>query len=305
MSDDADYFVTDTGKLVLPPDVQSAVDALVSAFRAGKHDERAYTRLTSWLDEYGDDLIFDGYEATVHAISPDKMRSAFDSIADEDVTAALGHDSGTDVTDAQRVAYLEEHCFPGLFEDGDDSSSFTPFRAIATDGSAAVLVNDTRGYSFSGITSEWFGPYATFEEFLEVLEAEGWAMDSGGFQALPLPGKLRILHGDEAQRPTHARRNRDHEHEHLRNYERDFPSVIEEFASAAQRLGAERETNSELIAQARAGAVRVGLAASLPTTKELAALIGIAASQIPRYEMGTPIPPTVRERLEALARGTD
>ncbi len=195
MSDDSDYFVTDTGKLVLPPDVQRAVDALVSAFRAGKQNKRAYRRLTDWLDKYGDDIIFDGYKASILALSPSAMRTTFEDIDDDEVAKTLDLTSLAEVTDAHRVAYLEEHVFPGLFEDSDDSSGLAPFRALATDGTDAILVNDVRGYGFSGITSKWFGPYETFEQFVKILEAEGWATDSGGYWDLSLAGKLRVLRG--------------------------------------------------------------------------------------------------------------
>lgn len=83
----------------------------------------------------------------------------------------------------------------------------------------------------------------------------------------------------------------------------EFQSVFEQYADAAASIFSLGASNSALLARAKAGAVRSGLVPGAPTDEALAALIKIASFQISGYATGTPIPPTVRRRLETLAAG--
>ena len=198
--DDSDFFVTFDGKLVLPPHVQRDVDAVVGAFRRGEASDDAFERLAAWLDDYADGALLQ-YELSFQALASDTVRDAFAALDDEDVAEHLGLDDATSLTDADRVAHLEEHEFGRLFEDGDVAPGFTPVPLRATGGAEAVLIRRAQGYSFSGVTFEWLGPYESFEAFVHALAADGWVVDVEEFGARPLQDKLRLLRGAP---PDHA-----------------------------------------------------------------------------------------------------
>ena len=190
MRDDADFFVDFGGKLVFPPRAQRDVDAVVSAFHRGESSDEALQRLTAWLDEYGDEMVLGGYETVLHAVAdPD----------DAEVRGDPGLTPDSEVTAAHHLSYLERHQLDGLLgrlvEDSDAAYAFAPFRAVASDEAEAVLTIDTRGYSFSGITSEWSRPCASFEEFERSLEVDGRVFGADEFRARPLDDKLRLLRG--------------------------------------------------------------------------------------------------------------
>ena len=177
----------------MPPDVQRDIDLVLKRYRQRKRDEEALARLTSWLDDYANDRGLFDFSQTIIAVPPATLRAEYAQLDDDEITDHLRLAPGVEVTTTQRLHYFESLRLPAVFEDGDLSSGFTPLVITGTDGSSAVIVQNIRGYSFSGITTDWHGPLESFDGFREELVSSGWILDPKDFSVLPHKEKLRLL----------------------------------------------------------------------------------------------------------------
>jgi hypothetical protein len=89
-----------------------------------------------------------------------------------------------------RVEYFEQVVLPAILDDADHASAFAALSLRTRAGETLVLASDVRGYSFSGITIDWSGPYQRFEDLKQLLEREGWVTDLVTFGSF---GQLRSL----------------------------------------------------------------------------------------------------------------
>lgn len=180
-------------QIVLPPGVQRDVDALAKALRAKRRNPPAFERVTSWLEPHAEDGTIIDFDECFSALPPWTIVDRFADVDDDRVAEELELPDDEAVTARHRLKYFEDKVIPGLFEDADVCSAFGPVHLTASDGSTLVLFQDTRGYSFSGITVEWSGPYESIAAFEKALIDEGWITGIDAFRSLSETEKLRRL----------------------------------------------------------------------------------------------------------------
>lgn len=184
----------------VPASAQARIDRIVAAVHEGRADDESVARLTAWVERHEDLLSLthqDAYGALT-ALSPVHVtgymgpRSGWEG----DIRDALDLDDAVPITDDHRLRFFEEHRLRALLEGGEAASYFGPLWLTAGDGRQAVLFADSVGAMLSAeVTTTWYGPHRTIEEFKVWLVADGWLLDPESFPFLPREEKLRLLRG--------------------------------------------------------------------------------------------------------------
>jgi hypothetical protein len=122
------------------------------------------------------------------------MASAYQTIDDDDVREALEL-TGKRVTRAQRIGYFEQVMLEGLLQDADITRAFVPVVLTATDGASVLVVGAVHGYSFSGVETEWEGPFDAEMDFVGKLQEDGWVGSVEEFGEFAEKKKVEVLTG--------------------------------------------------------------------------------------------------------------
>jgi hypothetical protein len=125
-------------------------------------------------------------------LGPDAMASAYQRIDDDDVREALDL-TGKRVTRAQRIEYFEQVMLEGLLQDADITRAFVPVVLTATDGASVLMEGAVHGYSFSGVETEWEGPFDARMDFVMKLQEDGWVGSVEEFQCMAAERKALLL----------------------------------------------------------------------------------------------------------------
>jgi hypothetical protein len=173
---------------------QASIDALVESWRAGALDKDALQRVTDALDEQG--VAYDGSYGDPYGVflSPEAIARAYEMIDEDELRGELEITTKR-ITRAQRIEYLEQCVLPSLLEDADITRLFSPVVLKATSGHGILLVAMVHGYSFSGVETEWMGPFGPETDFAVQLRKEGWIERVEEFQKLSLRRKREIVTG--------------------------------------------------------------------------------------------------------------
>ena len=176
-----------------PRALQADIDRVVAAMNRKRNAPAAFARVTAWFTEARSDAIQEGNESVPGirlANIAGQLRSDYE---DDTIRESLDLAVGERVTPDDRLRYVEEHVLPTWFDDADLSSCFAPVQIVASDGTSAVLVVDVKGYSFSGVSMTWDGPYPSFEAFVASLPGCGWVTSVEDFAAMASSAKRQWL----------------------------------------------------------------------------------------------------------------
>ncbi len=178
---------------------QVDVDALIASVRARRVDADALQRVTEWLTatDAAQEWSGDG-EVLGLWLSPNRIAAAYAAIDDHELREALELGARQRVTRAQRIEYLEQYVLPTLCDDADETQLFVPVQLRATDGDELTMVAGIQGYSFTEITTEWWGPVESAAAFREQLERWGWGEGVEGFEKLAVGRKVELVTGRTA-----------------------------------------------------------------------------------------------------------
>ena len=177
----------------VPSPVQEALDRVVDATHRGATAAVAKRQLLSWLGKEGDEFVADGSGEYLMALGPQHLEGQLSRDVDDELRDYLELEDAARISDDMRLKFFEDHRLPLLMEDGDVSSAFGEVWLAASDGRHAVMPFDIQGYSFSGLTTTWYGPYLTKADFVSWLLSRGWLIDPYGFPTWPRERKLQLL----------------------------------------------------------------------------------------------------------------
>jgi len=173
-------------------EVQDDIDEVIDAFLSGRKAPDAFKRLTTWLNAFEGDEPFD-YDRVIRVLSIGSAQERLAEVEDSEIAAALGLEDNAVPSKAHKLRYFEGFLLDHLYEDADLSLSFLPVTISSSSGKTAVLFQNVRGYSFSEVTVEWYGPKVSFEEFDESLRPEDWIYDVDVFRDYSRRKKYRML----------------------------------------------------------------------------------------------------------------
>ncbi len=175
------------------PDIQPEIDKAVLAWCRGKVDKKSLRVITDFLEEFGGVSEGEGEEAGIF-ISPAVAVAIFDGLDLTEVAAELGLEEGARPTKEEIDEYLA-YKMERAAEDSDDSCAFSSHLITSTDGAELILVATVNGYSFSGVSTTWYGPYDAVDEFVAALTASHWLESSQSPREIPSAARKKIRDG--------------------------------------------------------------------------------------------------------------
>lgn len=161
-----------------PSTLQPAVDALVAAAQSGqrKPGGPAFSSVTSWCEANEDEsgLITGEHGSSFLAVELDAEVSRY---SDEDFECDENVDDSTEITDAERVAFIRNRIVRLFDEAPNEADAYPMICDIRIRGSSGAVVSlcyeatDGGGMDRPQIT--WIGVYRTLAEYRKELRAEG------------------------------------------------------------------------------------------------------------------------------------
>lgn len=177
----------------LPPEVQEAIDRVVAGWTRDRIDLQDLRIVTQYLEDHGGVSEGAGEEIGLY-LSPYSAVNILDSVDPDVVADHHGLEEGERPNRAQTDEYLESQVEQAI-DDADISYAFSAFAIRATDGDSLVLVATITGYSFSGVTTHWYGPYADTEEFVALLRKAHWIEAGESPRSIPSRVRQRVRAG--------------------------------------------------------------------------------------------------------------
>ena len=167
---DDQYERSPDGAVILPPGIRTHVDALLEEMRGGASSGTALNVVGAWIESEADALVFEeGPQAFLALHESD--------VTDDAIRRGLELEDDEEVTPDHRTRFLSDHDYmSGLWEDADVSVSFNPITCLATDGTPVIIASGRSGYSFSGVSTSWYGPFDSAESCRRSLVDRGWIM---------------------------------------------------------------------------------------------------------------------------------
>ena len=175
-------------------DMETDIDLVVESFRAGALADDALCRVKDRMEE---ESVYD-YASQTGALSgmwlsPETVAAEYLAIDEDELRQACELAEWEPVTEEHRMQFLEGWRLPPLEEDADVAHLLMSVLLTASSGDSVVLVVDVRGYSFSGVSTNWSGVLETEGEYLEQIKKEGWVKGADGFAELSLERKVEIV----------------------------------------------------------------------------------------------------------------
>lgn len=153
-------------------------------------DDPAFMLITDYFGKLDDDgeLGID-YEKSFVAINLDAERDNFT----DDKLAESASINCAEINDVMRIDFMENH-LSNLIDNGLADSDLHPSCSTLTiessDGRQALVALGVCGYSFSGITREWFGIFKKIEDLKLWLRNKGLFLSTKEFSGLDNEKKI-------------------------------------------------------------------------------------------------------------------
>jgi hypothetical protein len=178
----------------LPDQVQDAIDRVVAGWTRDQIAARDLRLVTRYFED-----LFEGGEVEGEPLgvflSPYSAVQILDAATPDAVADQYGLDEGERPTRDQVNEYLESMVEQSI-DDADVSYAFSSHEIEATNGDVLLLVACTKGYSFSGVTTHWYGPYADVDEFVDLLRKAHWLEAGDSPRSIPSRVRQRVRAGE-------------------------------------------------------------------------------------------------------------
>jgi hypothetical protein len=175
----------------VPDDVQDAIDRVVEAWTQDRSDLPSLRIVTAYLEELGGGAANGEGDVLSTFISPYTAIGILDALDLGEVASCYGLDDDQRPSHAQVNEYLEGEVERAI-DDADVSYAFAAFEIEASNGDCVTLIASVNGYSFSELTTFWYGPYHDADEFLALLRKAHWLEAGDSPRSIPSRVRQRV-----------------------------------------------------------------------------------------------------------------